>query len=260
MIQVLSQPRPRNNPVLIGEPGVEQDGDRRRGLGQPDHRGRRARRGLEGASGSSRSTSAPWSPGPSTAASSRNGSRPSSRRSATARARSSPSSDELHTIVGAGAAEGAMDAGQMIKPMLAQGELRLIGATTLERVPQVRLRRTPRSSVASSSCSWASPRWRDTINASCAGLSERYMAHPARCGSRTLRAGGGGRCCRTATSPGASCPTRRSTLHIDEDGVEAAHRDRLHADRARPDSTRRIRQLEIEKLALEKGESDEALR
>src|SRR3954467_5339130 len=40
--------------------------------------------------------------------------------------------DELHTIVGAGKAEGAMDAGQMIKPMLARGELRMIGATTLE--------------------------------------------------------------------------------------------------------------------------------
>src|SRR3954453_13626053 len=40
--------------------------------------------------------------------------------------------DELHTIVGAGAAEGAMDAGQMIKPMLARGELRMIGATTLD--------------------------------------------------------------------------------------------------------------------------------
>ncbi|HEY1826845.1 MAG TPA: Clp protease N-terminal domain-containing protein, partial [Acidimicrobiales bacterium] len=40
--------------------------------------------------------------------------------------------DELHTIVGAGAAEGAMDAGQMVKPMLARGELRLIGATTLD--------------------------------------------------------------------------------------------------------------------------------
>src|SRR5438094_7978247 len=40
--------------------------------------------------------------------------------------------DELHTIVGAGAAEGAMDAGNMIKPMLARGELRMIGATTLD--------------------------------------------------------------------------------------------------------------------------------
>ncbi|QPC84043.1 ATP-dependent chaperone ClpB [Phototrophicus methaneseepsis] len=40
--------------------------------------------------------------------------------------------DELHTIVGAGAAEGAMDAGNMLKPMLARGELRMIGATTLD--------------------------------------------------------------------------------------------------------------------------------
>ncbi len=40
--------------------------------------------------------------------------------------------DELHTIVGAGAAEGSMDAGNMLKPMLARGELRCIGATTLD--------------------------------------------------------------------------------------------------------------------------------
>ena len=40
--------------------------------------------------------------------------------------------DELHTVVGAGAAEGSMDAGNMIKPMLARGELRLVGATTLD--------------------------------------------------------------------------------------------------------------------------------
>ncbi len=40
--------------------------------------------------------------------------------------------DEMHTVVGAGAAEGAMDAGNMIKPMLARGELRMIGATTLD--------------------------------------------------------------------------------------------------------------------------------
>ena len=40
--------------------------------------------------------------------------------------------DELHTVVGAGAAEGAMDAGNMLKPMLARGELKAIGATTLD--------------------------------------------------------------------------------------------------------------------------------
>ena len=40
--------------------------------------------------------------------------------------------DEMHTVVGAGAAEGAMDAGNMLKPMLARGELHMIGATTLD--------------------------------------------------------------------------------------------------------------------------------
>src|SRR5947207_12539070 len=40
--------------------------------------------------------------------------------------------DELHTVVGAGAAEGALDAGNMLKPMLARGELHLVGATTLD--------------------------------------------------------------------------------------------------------------------------------
>ena len=40
--------------------------------------------------------------------------------------------DELHTIVGAGKSEGAMDAGNLLKPQLARGELRCIGATTLD--------------------------------------------------------------------------------------------------------------------------------
>ena len=40
--------------------------------------------------------------------------------------------DELHTVVGAGAAEGAMDAGNLLKPMLARGELHCIGATPLD--------------------------------------------------------------------------------------------------------------------------------
>jgi ATP-dependent Clp protease ATP-binding subunit ClpB len=44
--------------------------------------------------------------------------------------------DELHTVVGAGAAEGAMDAGNMLKPMLARGELRMVGATTLDEYRQ----------------------------------------------------------------------------------------------------------------------------
>ncbi len=44
--------------------------------------------------------------------------------------------DELHTIVGAGKAEGAIDAGNMLKPMLARGELHCIGATTLDEYRQ----------------------------------------------------------------------------------------------------------------------------
>jgi ATP-dependent Clp protease ATP-binding subunit ClpB len=67
--------------------------------------------------------------------------------------------DELHTIVGAGAAEGAVDAANMLKPMLARGELRCIGASTS--------RRTPRSSAGSSRSSSASLRSR-TRSPSCA--------------------------------------------------------------------------------------------
>ncbi len=44
--------------------------------------------------------------------------------------------DEMHTIVGAGAAEGAMDAANILKPLLARGEIQVIGATTIERIPK----------------------------------------------------------------------------------------------------------------------------
>ena len=63
--------------------------------------------------------------------------------------------DELHTVVGAGAAEGAMDAGNMLKPMLARGELHMIGATTLDEY-RATSRRTPPSSAGSSPSSSAS--------------------------------------------------------------------------------------------------------
>ena len=55
--------------------------------------------------------------------------------------------DELHTVVGAGAAEGAMDASNMLKPALARGELRCIGATTLDEYGRTS-RKTPRWNVA----------------------------------------------------------------------------------------------------------------
>jgi len=67
--------------------------------------------------------------------------------------------DEMHTIVGAGAAEGAVDAGNMLKPALARGELRVVGATTLGSTASTS-RRTPPSSVASSRCSSRRPPWR----------------------------------------------------------------------------------------------------
>jgi hypothetical protein len=67
--------------------------------------------------------------------------------------------DEMHTVVGAGKAEGAMDAGNMLKPMLARGELHLIGATTLDEYRRTS-RKIPRSSGASSLCWWRSRAWR----------------------------------------------------------------------------------------------------
>ena len=45
--------------------------------------------------------------------------------------------DELHTVLGAGGAEGAMDAANMLKPMLARGELRMVGATTLAEYREI---------------------------------------------------------------------------------------------------------------------------
>ena len=76
--------------------------------------------------------------------------------------------DELHTIVGAGAAEGAMDAGNMLKPMLARGELRCGRARRRSTSTASTSRRTRRSSGASSPCSSASRRSR-TRSRSCAG-------------------------------------------------------------------------------------------
>ena len=56
--------------------------------------------------------------------------------------------DEIHTMVGAGKAEGAMDAGNMLKPALARGELHCVGATTLDEYRQY-IEKMPPSSAAS---------------------------------------------------------------------------------------------------------------
>ena len=114
--------------------------------------------------------------------------------------------DELHMVVGAGAAEGAMDAGNMLKPMLARGELRMVGATTLDEYRE-RIEKDP-----------ALERWirqvlvnelsvEDTI-AILRGLKGRFEAHH-RCRSRMTRWWLPPPC-GTGTSPGTS-PTRPST-------------------------------------------------
>ena len=57
--------------------------------------------------------------------------------------------DELHTLIGAGAAEGAMDAANILKPMLARGEIQVIGATTIDEYRK-HIERMRRSNAGSS--------------------------------------------------------------------------------------------------------------
>ncbi len=84
--------------------------------------------------------------------------------------------DELHTVVGAGASgEGAMDAGNMLKPMLARGELRLIGATTLDEYRE-RIEKDPALERRFQQVYVGEPSVEDTI-AILRGLRERYEAH-----------------------------------------------------------------------------------
>ena len=83
--------------------------------------------------------------------------------------------DELHTVVGAGAAEGAMDACNMLKPMLARGELRMVGATTLDEYRKhiekdAALERRFQNVIVSP------PSVEDTISI-LRGLKERYETH-----------------------------------------------------------------------------------
>ncbi len=83
--------------------------------------------------------------------------------------------DELHTIVGAGAAEGAMDAGNMLKPMLARGELRAIGATTLDEYRK-HIEKDPALERRFQPVLVEEPSTEDTI-AILRGLKERYQEH-----------------------------------------------------------------------------------
>ncbi|MDA2808538.1 ATP-dependent chaperone ClpB [Nocardiopsis suaedae] len=83
--------------------------------------------------------------------------------------------DELHTMVGAGAAEGAMDAGNMLKPMLARGELRMVGATTLDEYRE-RIEKDPALERRFQQVLVGEPSAADTI-AILRGLKGRYEAH-----------------------------------------------------------------------------------
>ena len=116
--------------------------------------------------------------------------------------------DELHTIVGAGGAEGAMDAGNMIKPMLARGELRMIGATTLDEYRKhvekdPALERRFQQVYVGEPIGRGHHRHPARPEGALRGAPRR--AHPGLARSSARR------CCRTATSPTASCPTRPST-------------------------------------------------
>ncbi len=159
--------------------------------------------------------------------------------------------DELHTIVGAGAAEGAMDAGQMIKPMLARGELRLIGATTLDEY-RTSIEKDAALERRFQPVFVGEPSVEDTI-AILRGLSERYEVHH------------GVRIQDAALVSAAVLSDRYVTGRFLPDKAidlidEAASKLRIEIDSLPTELDqviRRIRQLEIEKVALEK-ETDEA--
>jgi ATP-dependent Clp protease ATP-binding subunit ClpB len=154
--------------------------------------------------------------------------------------------DELHTIVGAGAAEGAMDAGNMLKPMLARGELRAIGATTLDEYRQ-HIEKDPALERRFQPVLVEEPSVEDTIGI-LRGLKERYEVHhgvriqdPALVAAAVLS---------DRYVSGRFLPDKAIDL-IDE----SASRLRIEID-SMPveidEVERRIRQLEIEKAALGK--------
>src|SRR4051794_29217497 len=159
--------------------------------------------------------------------------------------------DEMHTIVGAGGAEGAVDAGNMIKPMLARGELRLIGATTLDEYRKY-IEKDAALERRFQQVYVGEPSVEDTI-AILRGLKERYeVHHGVRIQDAALVAAG---VLSDRYITGRQLPDKAIDL-VDE----AASRLRIEIDSMPFEIDvveRRIRQLEIERAALSK-ESDEA--
>src|SRR4051794_9767095 len=154
--------------------------------------------------------------------------------------------DELHTIVGAGAAEGAMDAGNMIKPMLARGELRMIGATTLDEYRK-HIEKDAALERRFQQVYVGEPSVEDTV-AILRGLKERYEVHH------------GVRIQDAALVSAAVLSNRYITGRFLPDKAidlidEAASRLRIEIDSMPFEIDvveRRIRQLEIERAALAK--------
>jgi len=159
--------------------------------------------------------------------------------------------DELHTIVGAGAAEGAVDAGNMIKPMLARGELRMIGATTLDEFRKY-VEKDPALERRFQQVYVGEPSVDDTV-AILRGLKERYeVHHGVRIKDAALVAAA---VLSSRYITGRQLPDKAIDL-IDE----SAARLRIEIDSMPMEIDvveRRIRQLEIEKAALAK-ETDDA--
>jgi ATP-dependent Clp protease ATP-binding subunit ClpB len=159
--------------------------------------------------------------------------------------------DEMHTVVGAGAAEGAMDASNMLKPMLARGELRLIGATTLDEFRK-HVEKDPALERRFQQVFVAEPSVEDTI-AILRGLKERYeVHHGVRIQDAALVAAG---VLSDRYLTGRFLPDKAIDL-VDE----AASMLRIEIDSMPTEIDqvdRRIRQLEIERVALAK-ETDEA--
>src|SRR3954447_18583526 len=158
--------------------------------------------------------------------------------------------DELHTIVGAGGAEGAVDAGNMIKPMLARGELRMIGATTLDEYRKY-VEKDPALERRFQQVYVGEPSVEDTV-AILRGLKERYeVHHGVRIQDAALLA--------AAVLSHRYIPLRQLPDKAIDLINEAASRLRIEIDSMPFEIDvveRRIRQLEIEKAALAK-ETDE---
>ncbi|HEY1221885.1 MAG TPA: AAA family ATPase, partial [Acidimicrobiales bacterium] len=158
--------------------------------------------------------------------------------------------DELHTIVGAGAAEGSMDAGNMIKPLLARGELRLIGATTLDEYRQY-IEKDAALERRFQQVFVGEPSIEDTV-AILRGLKERYeVHHGVRIQDAALVA--------AATLSQRYVPNRNLPDKAIDLMDEAASKLRIEIDSMPTELDvviRRIRQLEIERVALS-NETDE---